>query len=116
MVEALFWISNLLTGTVAVSIATLAVAFTGISMLRGRVPYQRGAMVVIGCFIVFGARFVAEGLSGLTDHPTEPVISRTSVDQPPLFAAPDTGDRRNDLYPGAAIPDATSSVGEGGVR
>ena len=116
MVEALIWISDLLTGTVAVSIATIAVALTGISMLRGRIPYQRGAMVVLGCFIVFGARFVAEGLSGLSGAQIEPAISRTPVDEPPEVAAPNTGERRNDLYPGAAIPDAASSASEGGVR
>lgn len=116
MVEALLWISDLLTGTIAVSIATIAVAVTGISMLSGRMPHQRAAMVVLGCFIVFGARFVAEGLSGLSGAQVEPAISRISIDEPPEFAAPDTSDRRNDLYPGAAIPDATSSVGEGGVR
>jgi type IV secretion system protein VirB2 len=109
MVEALHWVSDLLTGTIAVSIAVLAVGLTGISMMRGRLPYRRAAKIVLGCFVVFGARLVAEGLAGLVGPQIEPEAPSVFVDQPPVFIAPDTTGRRNDLYPGAAVPDAGSS-------
>ena len=48
------WIAALLTGSLATSVAVLAIGATGLAMLSGRVSLRDGARVVIGCFVLFG--------------------------------------------------------------
>ncbi|WP_281253266.1 TrbC/VirB2 family protein [Sphingomonas lenta] len=59
---AVDWLRDVLLGSVATSVAVLAVAVVGLLMLSGRVPVRRGATVVIGCFVLFSAAMIADGL------------------------------------------------------
>jgi type IV secretory pathway VirB2 component (pilin) len=40
----------------------LAVGATGLLMLTGRIDWKRGATVILGCFIVFGAAAIVAGI------------------------------------------------------
>lgn len=60
------WIETVLMGPLATSLAVVAVASIGLLMLSGRVNVRRGAVVIIGCFILFGAASIAQGLRGVT--------------------------------------------------
>lgn len=49
-------------GTVATVVAVIAVAMVGFGMLTGRVNWRHGAVVILGCFIVFGAASIVGGI------------------------------------------------------
>ncbi|HSC19513.1 MAG TPA: TrbC/VirB2 family protein [Rhizomicrobium sp.] len=67
LVAALDWIQGTLQGHVATSAAVVAVAIVGFMMLTGRVEWRRGVVVVIGCFIVFGATAIVAGIRSLAE-------------------------------------------------
>ncbi|WP_438852043.1 TrbC/VirB2 family protein [Brevundimonas nasdae] len=61
LVAAVGWIQSLVLGSLAVSVAVIAIAAVGFLMLTGRVSYRRGFGAVIGCFILFAAAGVGAG-------------------------------------------------------
>ena len=62
--NAIIWLRSILLGSTASTVTVLAVATIGLLMLSGRVPMRRGATVIIGCFIVFSAATISDGLLG----------------------------------------------------
>ena len=62
VVSALAWLQGTLLGTVATTIAVIAVAFVGLMMLTGRMNWRHGAAVILGCFILFGAAGIVAGI------------------------------------------------------
>jgi type IV secretion system protein VirB2 len=56
------WIQGTLLGTVATVIAVIAVAVVGLLMLTGRINWRYGAIVILGCFILFGAASIVAGI------------------------------------------------------
>lgn len=98
------WISNLLFGPLANIIAVIAVAWIGFAMLSGRIDIRRGLTVVLGCFLLFGARGIAEGLRSSAMSEAVPIAA--SVPPPPAFASPplqNTTPNGYDPYAGAAV-------------
>jgi len=79
---AVQWLEHLLLGSIAVAIATLAVAATGIALLTGRIDRRRATVLVIGCFTVFGAASIEPGLIGLPGA-TEASSPQTPSSPPP---------------------------------
>jgi len=61
---ALAWLQGSLLGTVATAVAVIAVAWVGFLMLTGRIDIRRAVQVVFGCFILFGASSIAQGIMG----------------------------------------------------
>lgn len=59
---SLGWIEGVLFGPVAVIFCVIAVAFVGAAMMTGRLAVRRGALVIVGCFILFGAPIIANAL------------------------------------------------------
>jgi type IV secretion system protein VirB2 len=94
------WIEGLLTGSLAISVAMLAIAALGMLLLTGRVPLRRGAAVVLGCFVLFSARVMADGLIGVpVNNPVEAASTALSS-YTPTQPAPVP----YDPYAGAAVP------------
>jgi type IV secretion system protein VirB2 len=62
IVAALDWIQGTMLGAVATSAAVIAIAAVGFLMLTGRIEWKRGLVVVIGCFIIFGAGAIVAGI------------------------------------------------------
>ena len=62
LVNAVGWLQGTLLGTVATTVAVIAVAAVGFMMLTGRLDWRRGAVVIVGCFIVFGAASIVAGI------------------------------------------------------
>ena len=62
IVGAVHWIEGTLLGTVATVVAVIAVAGVGFLMLTGRMNWRYGAMVILGCFILFGAASIVAGI------------------------------------------------------
>lgn len=62
IVGALQWLQGTLLGTVATVAAVIAVAAVGFMMLTGRINWRYGAVVILGCFILFGAASIVGGI------------------------------------------------------
>lgn len=62
IVNAVTWLQGTLLGTVATVAAVIAVAAVGFMMLTGRINWRHGAVVILGCFILFGAASIVAGI------------------------------------------------------
>ena len=62
IVAAVDWVQATLLGNVATTLAVIAVATVGFMMLSGRVNWKHGAMVIVGCFVLFGATVIVAGI------------------------------------------------------
>ena len=62
ILSAVGWLQGTLLGNVATALAVIAVGATGLMMLTGRIDWRRGATVILGCFIVFGAAAIVGGI------------------------------------------------------
>jgi type IV secretion system protein VirB2 len=62
VVNAVSWLQGTLLGTVATVVAVIAVAAVGFMMLTGRVNWRHGAVVILGCFVIFGAASIVAGI------------------------------------------------------
>jgi type IV secretory pathway VirB2 component (pilin) len=62
LINAVTWLQGTLLGTVATVAAVIAVAAVGFMMLTGRINWRHGAVVIVGCFILFGAASIVAGI------------------------------------------------------
>ena len=62
IISAAQWLQGTLLGTVATVVAVIAVACVGLMMLTGRINWRYGAVVILGCFILFGAVSIVAGI------------------------------------------------------
>ena len=62
IVSAVQWLQGTLLGTVATVVAVIAVAAVGFLMLTGRMNWRYGTVVILGCFILFGAASIVAGI------------------------------------------------------
>ncbi|HWU74476.1 MAG TPA: TrbC/VirB2 family protein [Sphingomonas sp.] len=107
-VAAISWLQDLLLGTVATSIAVIAIAAIGFGMLSGRVNIRHGATVVLGCFILFGASTIVNGLryaaGGVGGDTAPPVVVVAPPPPPPPHVQPSGVPAPYDPYAGASVP------------
>lgn len=66
LVSAVQWLEGTLLGTVATVVAVIAVASVGFMMLTGRINWRHGAVVIVGCFILFGSASIVAGIRAAT--------------------------------------------------
>lgn len=62
IISAVQWLQGTLLGTVATVVAVIAVACVGLLMLTGRINWRHGGVVILGCFILFGAFSIVAGI------------------------------------------------------
>lgn len=109
LLPAVAWAQGTLLGTLATIVAIVSVASIGFAMLSGRVDVRRGMTILIGCFILFGAPAIANGLRSAGDAigveyprgepmPPSPVI--VPLPQPARSPNPNSFDP----YAGASVP------------
>lgn len=103
LLVATLWIRDVLLGSVATTVAIIAVATVGLAMLNGRVDVRRGMTIVIGCFVLFGAPVIATGL--LRVAPGQPMAAPAPPPPRPL-PTPASTPTAYDPYAGAAVPRA----------
>lgn len=94
---AVAWLQGTLLGTIATTGAVIAVAWVGFLMLTGRVDVRRAVQAVLGCFIIFGASTIANGIFGaapgigtnsdLAQAPSPPPTLPTPPAYPNVLAA-----------------------------
>lgn len=108
LVAAISWLQDLLLGTVATSIAVIAIAAIGFGMLTGRVNIRHGATVILGCFILFGASTIVNGMryaaSGVGGYDPPPAIVAAPPPPAPPRAQPTGVPAPYDPYAGASVP------------
>ena len=66
ILNAVSWLQGTLLGNVATALAVIAVGATGLMMLTGRIDWRRGAVVILGCFILFGAASIVAGIRSVS--------------------------------------------------
>ena len=66
ILSAVMWLQGTLLGNVATALAVIAVGATGLLMLTGRIDWRRGATVILGCFIIFGAAAIVAGIRSIS--------------------------------------------------
>lgn len=102
------WIQGVLLGSVATTMAVIAVATIGILMLSGRINVRRAAEVVLGCFIIFGASTIASGIFGTASAGGADADFSALPVQPPDLPQPTQASKAAstpyDPYAGAALP------------
>jgi type IV secretory pathway VirB2 component (pilin) len=105
LTAAISWIEQLLIGNLGTSIAVLAIAGVGFAMLQGYLPVRNGTRVLIGCFILFGAPLIAQGLvralRGEKNVAQQQLAPTPNIPAPPR--EPAKGERF-DPYAGATVP------------
>lgn len=108
LVAAISWLQDVLLGTVATSIAVIAIAAIGFGMLTGRVNIRHGATVILGCFILFGASTIVNGLryaaSGVGGYDPPPVVVAAPPPPLPPRVQPTRAPAPYDPYAGASVP------------
>ena len=108
--SAVTWLQSALLGSIATTAAVVAVASVGYLMLTGRIDVRRAVQVVFGCFILFGASSIAQGImAGVNGLSTRQAEAPDAV--PPLVTAPPAAvpypqkpPQPFDPYAGAAVP------------
>jgi len=107
--SAVKWLEATVLGSVATTIAIIAIASIGFLMLTGRIDLRRAATVILGCFIVFGASWIAAGIQAAGDRAagsaSAPAAETTQPYSPPVPPPdyPQAPVQPHDPYAGAAI-------------
>jgi len=109
LVAAVAWLQGTLLGTVATTVAVIAIASLGLGMLAGRMDFRRGLTVIVGCFMIFGASSIVAGLQGTigeSDGAAPPAAGAAFAPLPapsPVPGAPPPS-TPYDPYAGASFP------------
>lgn len=95
------WIEGVALGPIATAICVIAIASTGYAMMTGRIDLRRGASVIAGCFLIFGAQTIARGVTGnsMTLAAAPPIYTQTSPLEGEILE-----DQNYDPYAGASVP------------
>jgi type IV secretion system protein VirB2 len=105
LLAATEWLVRILLGTVATTVAIIAVAGVGFMALSGRVSVRRALTVICGCFILFGASSIAAGIQAAVQAgaSAQPDVAYKAKDESPLTNLPGRPPGY-DPYAGAAVP------------
>ena len=103
---AVDWVQGVLLGSAGTAIAVLAVAGVGAALLQGRLAPRDGLRVVLGCFILFGAPAITQGLMRLAQDTSSTAVAVpvTVPLMPPPPQLPSPRSNPFDPYAGAAVP------------
>lgn len=106
-VAAVDWLTGLLAGKLALTIAVIAVASLGLMLISGRLDVRRSVRVILGCFIIFGASSIAAGIMNATAGTGEEVMAPAATPPPTYPAVPartSSPTTPYDPYAGASVP------------
>lgn len=92
-----------MTGSVAVTLCVIAIAFFGFAMLTGRVPIRRGLFTALGAFILLAAPIIATGFAQVWQGQNSVSYAPEVVPDENLQPREDLGPSDYDPYAGASI-------------
>lgn len=106
------WLEGTLLGSIATTVAVIAVAAQGAMLLTGHLSARRGLTLLAGCFILFGSATLSNGILsvlGVGDRALARETPPPPVEPPPplmVIATPTPmpPSRPYDPYAGAAVP------------
>ena len=106
LARTMLWVEDLAFGSIATAVAILTVAMVGVMLLTGRLDLRRGTTVILGCFILFGARSISLAFQA---DPVDPSVAMpaTMIAGPvpsTVAVSPQAFTRTYDPYAGAATP------------
>ena len=106
---ALQWLEVTLLGSLATAVAVIAIACVGLLLLSGRIDVRRGAQVIFGCFILFGASSIAAGIMQIAYGGNAAPSLRSLAAPAPVYVPPAATTTPvkvvpYDHYAGAALP------------
>jgi type IV secretory pathway VirB2 component (pilin) len=107
LVAAVGWLQGTLLGTVATTVAVIAVASVGFLMLSGRVSFRYGVTVIAGCFVLFGASSIVAGITGMAGSGEAEVAQTYGAPSPMPTPMPSVAvgpAAPYDPYAGASLP------------
>jgi type IV secretory pathway VirB2 component (pilin) len=106
VVAAVAWLQGTLLGTIATTIAIIAVSAVGFMMLAGRLNIRYGLTVILGSFILFGASTIVAGLRASLSGADRAPIVYAPQSPPPMVAPPPAPPppANRDPYAGASVP------------
>jgi len=110
LAAAVSWVEATLLGTVATSIAVIAISIVGFMMLSGRISIRPALGVILGSFILFGASTIAAGIQAASGpsavaYAYAPVPPVQALPAAAPSAAPDSvATLADDPHAGAALP------------
>ena len=106
VISAVAWLEGTLLGTLASTLAVIAIASVGLMMLGGRVNIRHGLTVILGCFILFGASTIAAGIMASLSGTDRVARTDAPAAPPPMVAAPPAPPppANRDPYAGASMP------------
>ena len=107
-VSAADWIRLTLSGSMASAMATIAIAGMGLLLLAGRIDVRRGALTILGCFLVFGAGSIAQGFLSAARNAADTSVASGSPALPTYPTAKSVAAAQNQMdsspYAGVARP------------
>ena len=106
VVTALSWVNHALLGSVGTSLAIIAVAWLGLNLAAGRMSLRHSGLLLLGCFIFFGAPRIAGGLLRIVQASSpagQAPLSKAIVVPPP---SQPPSPPPYDPYAGASVPNA----------
>ena len=101
--SAIAWLSDLLTGSLATSVGVISVAGLGFAALNGRVVLRDYTRVIIGCFVLFGARVIASGLLSFVSFTGPPPMANYAAVSSPMPLPAAAVPQKYDPYAGASL-------------
>ena len=104
------WTEALLTGTLATSVAVLAVAAIGLGMLSGQIEHRRAIRIILGCFILFTAPIASAALVSALGDQRQPAPS--AAPGVPIDVPPPPPPAPYDPYAGASVPNRSVDGGD----
>jgi type IV secretion system protein VirB2 len=104
LVAALHWLQGTLLGTLATTVAVIAVASVGLMLLSGRMNYRHGATVIVGCFVIFGASSIVAGFAAIMSGAGAAEVGTSLPTPPPRSISAGPAPQNYDPYAGAAVP------------
>lgn len=104
--DGVAWVQGAAIGSVATTVAVVAVAAMGLLMLSGRLELRRGLTLVLGCFILFGAGSIGTAITGGTIVEVTPTTANAWASRPLTSTTPAAGPSETsyDPYAGASVP------------
>ncbi|HVQ06919.1 MAG TPA: TrbC/VirB2 family protein [Allosphingosinicella sp.] len=100
---AVGWLQATLLGTLATTIAIIAIACVGLMMLSGRVNIRYGLTVIAGSFVLFGATTIVAGIQSMVGTDLAGGYTPPPPAAPPA-ALPALPPANPDPYAGASVP------------
>jgi type IV secretory pathway VirB2 component (pilin) len=103
LAAAVLWLQGTLLGTLATSVAIIAVASVGLMMLAGRMNLRHGLTVIAGSFILFGAPAIVAGIQSAAGSVYAGGYAPPPAPPPPADPLPPPP-ANPDPYAGASVP------------